>query len=184
MVLTDSELVKAISSKEILIVPFEDEYVRPSSYCLTLGEFIFSVLPQTTAVSLQDKTTYPKHHKHHISNSNPYVLEAGEFVLANTKESIALTKSYTGHLSNISGLARLGVDALLSTHIAPGYGENQLRPITLEIKNHSNIPLKLTPGIRIAHLILLKASKQCETSYDELFPGKYLKGVSSEYFEN
>lgn len=182
MILTDSDILKKISDKEIFISPFDKSLLRPSSYCLTLGVNIYSLDGGQEVIDLLDGDSYPKLSVLPIVHES-YVLSPNEFVLAETEESIGLSENITGHLSNISGLARVGVSIALSTHIASGFGRVKPKKLALEIKNFSNYSVKLTRGIRICHLVLAQNFSKSDKGYDEMFPDKYRRGVGSEYYK-
>jgi dCTP deaminase len=184
MLLSDIDINKLMDSGDIVITPFNDSLLRPSSYCLTLGNLIHSFQDTSKVISPVRASTYPDYIEHEISPSRPYILKPGELVLAQTQESLSLPVNLTGFLSNISGLARLGINTLLSTHVAPGFGLNHKKPIVLEIINHSKFNIELTSGMRICHMLFARNSSETSIGYDDKFPGRYTKGMSSEYYND
>lgn len=183
MILSNADILKQMDNASIFISPYNEENLRPSSYCLTLSNNIVRFKTLETTVKLLDETTYPKAEKINISNENPYSISPGEFVLGSSLETIMLPNSISGFLSNISGLARLGLNVLLSTHVAAGFGSKKQKSIIFEIHNISTHSIELIPNIRICHLILVNNLTSATQGYDELFPNKYTKGYLSEYFD-
>lgn len=183
MILSNADIQKQIDSGDIKINPYYQENIRPSSYCLTLGNEIIRFKDSVEAVSLLDSSTYPKSEKVFISRENPYSISPGEFVLASSFESLSVPNTISGFLSNISGLARLGLNVLLSTHISSGFGLKEKKVIALEIHNVAKHSIELIPNIRICHLIFAKNITPSTQGYDELFPHKYSRNILSEYFK-
>ncbi|WP_294953740.1 dCTP deaminase [Sulfurovum sp.] len=183
MVLNDKSIIKYIEKKEIYIQPFSLEYVRPSSYCMTLNKEIFIFEKTDNCIKLFDEKSYPKYKIVVISKSNPYILSPGEFILASTNEYIGLSNKFTGFLSNISGLARLGLNVLLSTHIASGFGFTKKKQIILEMHNNSNCDIEIIPDIRICHLVFVQNISKSTKGYDHLYPEKYIDNKLSEYYK-
>src|SRR5207244_11357486 len=86
-------------------------------------------------------------------DDDPFVLHPGEFVLGSTLEVVTLPDDLAGRLEGKSSLGRLG----LLTHstagfIDPGCSE----PITLELSNVSNLPIKLHTAMKIGQLRLFR----------------------------
>nr|WP_141233172.1 hypothetical protein [Pseudomonas sp. Irchel 3E19] len=152
--------------------------IRPGSICLHLAAevMVFEMPPKP--VDLLQSITYPKLIGENILDEG-YVLNPGHFILAGTMEKVGLSESIGGELSNLSGLARLGLNVLLSTHVAPGFGAKEPKAFTLEIHNVAPFPLVLRAGMRICHLILHKMSTSASIGYDELMADKYMSGAPS-----
>ena len=153
MILSNIDILKQIDCGNIKINPYNKNHLRPSSYCLTLSNEVTKFKNVATPVKLLDSSTYPKPDKILISENKPYSILPGEFILASSLESITIPNTTTGFLSNISGLARLGLNVLLSTHVASGFGSKKQKKIILEIHNISKHSIELIPNIRICHLI-------------------------------
>lgn len=173
MVISNEAIKRFLSLGHLNIVPLNADSIRPASVCLHLSEQILTFNTAHEPVDPTDETTYPPTESFLMTLDTGYDLAPNEFILAATSESIGLSKSLTGHLSNISGLARLGVTVALSTHVAPGFGELCARPLTLEIHNASRFFIRIKPGIRICHLILSEMVPPASIGYDEMFPKKY-----------
>jgi len=81
-----------------------------------------------------------------------FVLNPGEFVLGSTLEYIQLPGDMTAYITGRSSWGRLGLNIATATAVAPGYSG----VLTLELVNHGNAPLMLSPGTRIAQLNFFK----------------------------
>lgn len=173
MIFSDLAIKALIAEDLFRISPFAEENIRPASICLLLGEELIIHAPPQGPIDLIDTTTFPTANNYRISDTQTYTLLPKQFILGITKERIGLSKSISGHISNISGLARLGLTVALSTHVCPGFGEKNPRPLTLEIINHCEFPIILRAGLRICHLLLSPTEPTSLNGYDEMFPGKY-----------
>lgn len=83
---------------------------------------------------------------------NALVLKPGEFILALTRERVELpeTTRIAARVEGKSSLARIG----LAVHVtAPTIHAGFKGNITLEIKNHGVLPIRLTVGMPICQLI-------------------------------
>jgi len=172
--------MQLIASKKLAIDPLKHDALRPASICLHLGSDLLTVRSHPSLIDPNDVATYPKQKKLSLSEHDTYVLSPGEFILGATVEKISLSNEILGHISNISGLARLGLNVVFSTHIAPGFGSLSPRPLTLEIHNASRTSLILRPNMRICHLLVSRVYPKATAGYDELFPNRYLGNGPSE----
>ena len=92
--------------------------------------------------------------KHEIKDS--HTLEAGEFVLAQTLESVSVPASLIGFVEGRSSYARIGLSVhVTAPKIDPGFNGH----ITLEMRNFGDVPIKLRAGIdKPAQLLLARIS--------------------------
>ena len=90
----------------------------------------------------------------------------GEFVLARTKERIKLPEDLSGFLSGRSRFARLGLGVHVTAFfINPGVNNRQV----FEIKNNSNNPLVISPGLKIGQMIFVRNEGRAK------YKGRYKK---------
>ncbi|MBZ5618918.1 MAG: dCTP deaminase [Acidobacteriia bacterium] len=163
MILPDCEIRELIQSGRLTIDPFDDRMVRPGSICLRLGSHALRPL-FTDTVDVGDSTTYPQYE---TMGEDEIVVPPRTVVLVNTLERIALPRSLAGWMSNLSGLARLGLSVVLSNYVSPGFGESAPSTLALEVSHPFNESVRLRPGMRICHLVLMRLSRDATTSYDE-----------------
>jgi dCTP deaminase len=98
--------------------------------------------------------------------SNEVTLAPGEFVLGETAEGISLPRHLAGLVEGKSGRARHGLIVhCTAPHIAPGWGSDSPKRITLELANLGPAPLKLRAGIGIAQLLVLRLGSPSLVQY-------------------
>ena len=165
MLLSNQDILRALRGDKLRITPFEIRLVRPASVCLRLGTR-FLALEAEKPVDVKDACSYPGVTEIEACAESGFSLPPKQLVLSHTLERIALSRDIGGFISNLSGLARLGLQVAMSTYITPGYGENGLCALTLELFNHLDSPVKLYPGMRICHLILSRLTQRSTSSYD------------------
>jgi len=163
--LSDREILDALSEKRLGIVPFSEENLRPNSYLLTLGDEVGFLEPRSAIVSILDKSTFPYIRKRPIGESG-YLLSPRQFVLCGTVEKLALTSEYGGIVQNRSGLARLGLSIEISSLISSGYGSSTPAPLTLELYNFSEQPIRLFAGVPVCHVVFHRLGVPSSMSYD------------------
>jgi dCTP deaminase len=186
MTFSDKDINQAINNGNLIVLSKSELDIRSASICLHLSDKILSINTSTSEIDIRREETYPVTTATKIDPNNGYVLLPSEFLLGATVEKIALSNSISGHLSNISGLARLGLNSILSSFVSPGFGEGVARPITLELYNASKSPIRIYPGMRICHLLLSSLLTATEEGYDLKNPGKYMFNApqGSEFYKN
>lgn len=78
-----------------------------------------------------------------------FVLHPSEMVLAVTFEQLRLDHTCIAQVLSRSSLGRLGLLSATAVHINPGY----VGCLTLELVNLASVPLRLSPGQRIAQIV-------------------------------
>lgn len=149
MVLSDRSIKEALAAGRIVIRPVAEEDIQPSSVDLHLAEdfavFYNSRYPYIDPLAQQDGLT----ERVYASKIEPLVLHPGEFVLGSTAEHIEIPDNLVARLEGKSSLGRLG----LMIHSTAGYIDPGWRgKVTLELSNVSNLPILLTPGMKIGQI--------------------------------
>ncbi len=80
----------------------------------------------------------------------PFVLHPNELVLAHVLEYLKMPGDLSAQVLTRSSYGRLGLVTATATFIEPNYKGS----LTLELVNLSEVPMSLTPGQRIAQLVL------------------------------
>lgn len=163
--LSDIGIRREIENKNISIEPFHEKYLRGASYTLRLGNKISVFSNSFTPIDLSNEESFPNLHTNNIS-SELYKLHGNEFVLGGTIERISLSRGFSATLKNLSGLSRIGLAVEIASFISPGFGEDFPKPLTLEIRNFSDIPILLRPEIPICHILFWKLNEFSSQSYD------------------
>lgn len=173
MLLSDRDIRKEITAKRVIVEPFDEGMIQPSSVDVRLDRFFrvfenhkYSVIDPSVE---QGELT----REVEVGAKDYFILHPGEFVLASTYEVITLPDDIAGRLEGKSSLGRLG----LLTHstagfIDPGFSGH----ITLELSNVANLPVKLFPGMKIGQLCLIRLSSPAEHPYGSALYGSRYQG--------
>ena len=100
-------------------------------------------------------------------------LSPGEFVLGETAEAFSIPDHLVAWIEGKSGRARHGVIVhCTAPHIAPGWGRQKPKRVTLEIVNHSQTRLRLRAGIPIAQLLIGRLTSPTTSPYSGVHGAK------------
>ena len=173
MLLSDRDIRAELAVGRVVLEPFDEAMVQPSSVDVRLDTF-FRVFenhryPHIDPAEEQPELTREVQPQH----GEPFILHPGEFVLASTYEVITLPDDVAGRLEGKSSLGRLG----LLTHstagfIDPGFSGH----VTLELSNVATLPIKLWPGMKIGQLCLFRLSSPAEHPYGSAQYGSRYQG--------
>jgi dCTP deaminase len=162
MVLSDRSIREEISAGNIIIDPVDFDDIQPSSVDLHLGgDFqVFRnsrypyIDPARDQVGLTELVS--------ASTEEPFVLHPGEFALGTTVEHIGLPDDIVGRLEGKSSLGRLG----LLIHSTAGYVDPGWQGrLTLELSNVANLPIVLTPGMKIGQVSFSRMTTPVDRPY-------------------
>jgi dCTP deaminase len=148
MILTKSEILNQIKNGRIGIEPYDASAVGPASIDLTLDDRlrIFNTNQHITQGDIDYRTLAKL-----VDITNGYLLRPGELVLGITRERITLPEDLCGWLNSRSRFARIGLMShIAAPFIAPGISNKQI----LEIYNAGRNKIRLTPGMKICHIVL------------------------------
>jgi dCTP deaminase len=173
VLLSDRDLRKEVDSGRLVLEPFDDVMVQPSSIDVRLDRF-FRVFNNTRythidpSIQQDDLTSVVE-----ADDEEPFVLHPGEFVLGSTFELVKLPDDLAGRLEGKSSLGRLG----LLTHSTAGFIDPGFEGhITLELSNVANLPITLWPGMKIGQLCLFRLSSSAEHPYGSAQAGSRYQG--------
>jgi dCTP deaminase len=151
-----------LAAGRVIIDPLDPADIQPSSVDLHLGDdfqvFRNSRYPYIDPAREQDGLT----ERVFASTEEPFVLHPGEFVLGTTVEHIGLPDDIVGRLEGKSSLGRLGL-LIHSTagYVDPGWSGQ----LTLELSNVANLPIVLTPGMKIGQISFSKMTTPVDRPY-------------------
>lgn len=177
MVLSDRTIRLEMAAGNIVIEPCDPDDIQPSSVDLHLGAD-FQVFrnsrypyidPAREQPGLTERVT--------ASVEVPFVLHPSEFALGTTVERIGLPDDVVGRLEGKSSLGRLGL-LIHSTagYVDPGWDGT----LTLELSNVANLPILLTPGMKIGQVSFSRMSTPVDRPYGHPELGsKYLGQVEA-----
>ena len=173
MLLSDRDLRAEIAAGRVVLDPYDDGLVQPSSVDLRLDRY-FRVFQNHRYTHIdpavqQDELTELVE----ALDDEPFVLHPGEFVLGSTFEVITLPDDLAGRLEGKSSLGRLG----LLTHSTAGFIDPGFTGhVTLELSNVANLPITLWPGMKIGQLCLFRLSSPAEHPYGSAVYGSRYQG--------
>lgn len=171
MLLSDIDIEGSIDSGDITITPYDRSLLQPASIDVRLGKrfrtFDSNRYTHIDPAQQQDNLTTLVE----LDLRECFILHPGEFALATTMETIALSDLLAARLEGKSSLGRLG----LMTHSTAGFIDPGFSgQITLELSNVSNLPIKLYPGMRIGQVCFFKLRSPVKHPYgDECLSSKY-----------
>lgn len=171
MLLSDGDIRAEISAQRVVLDPWDESMVQPSSVDVRLDRF-FRLFDNhkyqhiDPAIDQPDLTRLVE-----VEPLESFVLHPGEFVLGATYEVVTLPNDVAARLEGKSSLGRLG----LLTHstagfIDPGFSGH----VTLELSNVATLPITLWPGMKIGQLCFFRLSSPAEHPYgSERYGSRY-----------
>ena len=162
MVLSDRSIRQEIEDGRIVIDPYEERLIQPSSVDVRVDRrfrvFRNSLYPYIDVRQPMDDLTEPVE----VDGDEPFILHPGEFVLGQTLERVTLPDDLVARLEGKSSLGRLGL-LIHSTagFIDPGFGGN----ITLELSNVANLPITIYRGMPIGQISFMRMDQAVESPY-------------------
>ena len=171
MVLSDRTIARLLDEQRIVIEPYDESLLQPSSVDVRVDRF-FRVFHNARYAYIdvkepqEDLTELVE-----IDDERPFILHPGEFVLGSTLELIGIPSDLAARLEGKSSLGRLG----LLTHSTAGFLDPGFQGhVTLELSNVANLPITLYPGMRIGQIAVFQLTTPAERPYGS-------GGVRSKY---
>lgn len=174
MVLSDTDIKKALNSKRIEITPLPDfkTQLGSCSIDLRLGD-TFRVFEHSTNSFIDpSKKDYSNEitRELKVKNGGQFIMQPGDFVLAVTMEKVKIPADLMGRLEGRSSLGRLGIVVHSTASIFdPGWDG---KPV-LELGNLGRMAVALTVGMRICAMTFEELSSPAETPYSTKKFAKY-----------
>lgn len=151
-----------MAAGNIVIEPCDPDDIQPSSVDLHLGAD-FQVFRNSRYPYIDPGREQPGlTERVSASVEEPFVLHPSEFALGTTVERIGLPDDVVGRLEGKSSLGRLGL-LIHSTagYVDPGWDGR----LTLELSNVANLPILLTPGMKIGQVSFSRMSTAVDRPY-------------------
>jgi dCTP deaminase len=185
VVLSDRTIARLIGEGRIVIDPYDDALLQPSSVDVRVDRF-FRVFhnaryPYIDVKEPQEELTELVE----IAGEQAFILHPGEFVLGSTLERIVLPDDLVARLEGKSSLGRLGL-LIHSTagFIDPGFDGH----VTLELSNVANLPITIYHGMKIGQISFVQLSEPAEKPYGSGELGSKYQGQTgptpSRYWQN
>ncbi|MEO3808078.1 dCTP deaminase [Sphaerisporangium sp. B11E5] len=171
MLLSDGDVRAEIASGRVVVDPFDEEMVQPSSVDVRLDRY-FRVFENHRYPHIDPSVEQAELTRLVVPEGDEaFILHPGEFVLASTYEVIGLPDDIAGRLEGKSSLGRLG----LLTHSTAGFIDPGFEGhVTLELSNVATLPIKLWPGMKIGQLCMFRLSSPAEHPYgSERYGSRY-----------
>jgi dCTP deaminase len=173
VLLSDRDILAEIEAKRIVLEPYDEGLVQPSSIDFRLDRY-FRVFENhryphiDPAVDQSDLTRQVE-----PVGDEPFILHPGEFVLGSTYEVVTLPDDLAARVEGKSSLGRLG----LLTHATAGFVDPGFSGhVTLELANVATLPIKLYPGMKIGQLCFFRLSSPAEHPYGSAKYGSRYQG--------
>jgi dCTP deaminase len=185
VVLSDRTIRSEIEAGRIVIDPFDEGLVQPSSIDVRVdarfrvfhnGRYPYIDVRQP----MPDLTELVE-----IENGEPFILHPGEFVLGQTLEKVTLPNDLVARLEGKSSLGRLGL-LIHSTagFIDPGWDGH----VTLELSNVANLPITIYHEMKIGQISFMQLTEATSTPYGTGSLGSKYQGqrgpTPSRYWKN
>lgn len=174
MILSDTDIKKALDTKRIEITPFPDfkTQLGSCSIDLKLGT-TFRVFEHSTNSFIDpSKKDYSNEITRvlKVKEGGQFIMQPGDFVLAVTQENVKIPADLMGRLEGRSSLGRLGIVVHSTASIFdPGWDG---KPV-LELGNLGRMAVALTVGMRICAMTFEELSSPAEVPYTNKKFAKY-----------
>jgi dCTP deaminase len=160
MLLPDHE-IQRLCQQHAMVTPFDPEQLNPASYDVSLGTRIMIEVPGTPELQLVDLIGH--------TEEDPYLIQPGEFFLAETREIFNLPDHVGAQFVLKSSRAREGWDHAEAGWCDPGWFGSRL---TMEICNQRKLhPLGIWPGLKMGQMKFLLVNGTVDRSYAQT--GRY-----------
>ena len=162
MIFSDRSIKEAVADGRILIDPYDESMVQPSSIDLrcdpnfrVFENHKYPVIdPKAPQSDLTTAFAAPV--------GDPFILHPGEFVRGSTLEVVGLADDIVARLEGKSSLGRLG----LLIHSTAGFIDPGFKgQVTLELSNVANLPIKIYPGMKIGQISFYQMTTPADTPY-------------------
>lgn len=157
MIIPDFE-IERLCREQALIVGWEPDLINPASVDVRLGERLMienPKHPQLEILGISERT-----------KEDPYWLQPGAFVLAETIEIFNMPDDIAGQFVLKSSRAREGLSHALAGYLDPAWCGSRLTLELHNIRKHHAIPL--WPGLRIGQVIYHRMSGTPLQSYAQV----------------
>jgi dCTP deaminase len=186
MILSDRTIREEVAAGRIVIEPFDDSCIQPSSVDLHLDQYFRVFRNHTMPVidvrqNLEELTELIDVG----DEGQPFILHPGEFVLGSTLERVAIPSDLVGRLEGKSSLGRLGLLIHTTAGFVDAGWDGQL---TLELSNVASLPITLYPKMKIGQISFMRMTTPADNPYGSSNVGSKYQNQRgprpSRYWEN
>jgi dCTP deaminase len=185
VILSDRTIREALTAGRIVIDPFDEACLQPSSIDVKVSNLFRVFRNHTTAIIDVKKDLTDLTELVEMPGDEPFVLHPGEFVLGSTLERVAIANDLVARVEGKSSLGRLG----LLIHSTAGFIDAGFDGhITLELSNVANLPITIYPSMKIGQVSFMTMTTPADKPYGSGARGSKYQGqrgpTPSRYFEN
>jgi len=161
VLLSDTDLLKALADGSLEISPSRKSMIQPASIEVCLGGE-FKVYRPKSRGRIKTWERPDLSGDFETVKTDEFELHPDDFVLATTYETVRIGAEYAARLEGKSSLARMG----LMLHVTAGWIDPGFHgQITMELKNLLGTSLWLRPGMKIGQLAVFKMSSMAARPY-------------------
>jgi dCTP deaminase len=173
VIFSDRTIKEAVAAGRILIDPYDEAMVQPSSIDLRCAAE-FRVFENHRYSVIDPKAPQPGLTTTVAANAEePFILHPGEFVLGSTLEVVGLADDIVARLEGKSSLGRIG----LLIHSTAGFIDPGFKgQVTLELSNVANLPIAIYPEMKIGQVSFYALSTPAEHPYGSEQAGSKYQG--------
>lgn len=174
MILSDQDIKKYIKEGKIKINPPPDfkKQLGPCSLDLCLGKS-FRKFKRAEFPFIDLKTDVPIEkimYEIKLTPGKPLIMHPGDFVIANTEETIEISPDLAARIDGRSSLGRLGIVIhITAARFDPGWKGKAV----IELGNLGIMPVALYPGMRICAITFETLSSPSQVPYLKQDDHKY-----------
>ncbi len=185
MILSDRSIREQLTAGRIVIDPFDESCIQPSSIDVKVSNLFRVFRNHTVSVIDVKKDMTSMTELVEIADGDAFMLHPGEFALGSTLERIAVPDDLVARVEGKSSLGRLG----LLIHSTAGFIDAGFDGhITLELSNVANLPITLYPNMKIGQVSFMMMTTPADQPYGKGARGSKYQGqrgpTPSRYFEN
>jgi dCTP deaminase len=162
VVLSDRSIREQIETERIVIDPFDESLIQPSSVDVRVDR-TFRVFHNGRYTHIDVRE--PMEELTELvspPDGEPFILHPGEFVLGQTLERVTLPDDLVARLEGKSSLGRLG----LLIHSTAGFVDSGFSGnLTLELSNVANLPITIYHGMPIGQISFMRMDSPVEHPY-------------------
>ena len=184
MILSDRTIKEEIKAGRIVIDPYDEACIQPSSVDLHV-DARFRVFANSRYAFIDVKQEMPDLTEVvEVKGPEPFILHPGEFVLGSTLERVAIPDDLVARLEGKSSLGRLGL-LIHSTagYVDPGWDGY----LTLELSNVANLPITIYAGMKIGQISFFRLTTLADVPYGSTATRSKYQGqrgpTASRFFE-
>lgn len=173
MLLSDRDIRAQVDAGRVVLDPYDDTMVQPSSIDVRLDRF-FRLFDNHKYPFIDPAEEQPELTRLvEVAPDEAFVLHPGEFVLGSTYEQVTLPDDIAARVEGKSSLGRLG----LLTHATAGFVDPGFTGhVTFELSNVATLPIKLWPGMKIGQLCFFRLSSPAEHPYGSARSANHYQG--------